>query len=260
MKLSAILPLLLVILLSGCMHNKIRYIHDKNEVFENIEEYENKAPDYQIQASDILYIKISSTNKEINEYFEIGSSQLNNQMGGGQGNNFYLRGFCVSDSGYVSIPVLGDIYVEGFTIKEVQELVQKKTDNILNNAIITVKLVSFYITFLGEVNSQGKITVMQDEINILDAISLAGGIADYGNKKNVLVVRQTQKGTKTFRVDLTERELLTSEKFYMLPNDIVIVEPLKSKSFQLGVRDYSLLLTTVTSTITMVLLVINLLK
>jgi hypothetical protein len=53
----------------------------------------NKAPDYQIQASDILYIKISSTNKEINEYFEIGSSQLNNQMGGGQGNNFLFKRF-----------------------------------------------------------------------------------------------------------------------------------------------------------------------
>ncbi len=259
MKLLAILPLLAVISLSGCMHNKIRYILDKNEVFEKINEYENKAPDYQIQATDILYIKISSTNKEINEYFEVSSSRLNNQTGG-QANNFYLRGFCVNDSGYVSVPVLGDIYVEGYTIKEVQELVQNKTDNILNNAIATVKLVSFYITFLGEFNSQGKVTVMQDEINILDAISLAGGIADYGNKKNVLVVRQTKKGTKTFRVDLTERKLLTSDKFYMLPNDIVIVEPLKSKSFQLGIRDYSLLLTTATSTITMVLLVINLMK
>ncbi len=241
------------------MHNKIRYILDKNEVFENINEYENKAPDYQIQIDDILYIKINSTNKEINEYFELNSSRLNSQTNG-QGNSFYLRGFCVNDSGYVKIPVLGNIFVQGFTIKEVQELVQKKTDSILNNAIATVKLVSFYVTFLGEVNSQGKITVMQDEINILDAISLAGGIADYGNKKNVLVVRQTKKGSKTFRVDLTERKLLTSEKFYMLPNDIVIVEPLKSKSFQLGIRDYSLLLTTVTSTITMVLLVINLLN
>lgn len=259
MKQILLLFLLSTLLFSSCMHNKIRYILDKNEVFEKTNEYANKAPEYLIQKQDILYIKISSTNKEINEYFEIDTRQIYGNSGG-QGSSFYLRGFTVNDTGYVNIPVLGALYVESKTIEEVQELVQKKTDEHLNNAIAKVKLVSFYLTFLGEVKGEGKITVMQDEINILDAIALAGGISDYGNKQNVLVVRQTNEGTKTFRVDLTKRQLLESEKFYLLPNDIIIVEPLKNKSFQLGVRDYSLILSTVTSTITMVLLVINLLK
>ena len=258
---STILSVFLVVLLaSSCMHNKIRYILQKNERYDKIYEYSNEAPEYKIQKQDILYIKISSTNKEINQYFEVDSRQVSGSNRGQGGSAFYLSGFTVNDTGYVSVPVLGAIYVEGQTVKEIQEIVQLKTDEHLNNAIATVKLVSFYITFLGEVRSQGKITVMQDEVNILDAIALSGGIGDYGNKKNVLVVRQTDTGTKTFRVDLTKRELLTSEQFYMLPNDIVIVEPLKNKSFQLGVRDYSLVLSTVTSTVAMVLLVINLLK
>lgn len=259
MRISIIIFLLFSLFLSSCMHQKIRYIQDKNEVFEKIGEYSNHVPDYRIQTKDILYIKITSTNKEINEYFEIGTRQLGNSSGT-QGNSFYLMGFTVNDSGYVSVPVLGNIYVEGATVKEVQDLIQKKTDEHLNNAIATVKLVSFYLTFLGEINSQGKITVMQDQVNILDGIALAGGVSDYGNKKNVLIVRQTLDGTKTFRVDLTERKLLSSDKFYLLPNDIVIIEPLKRKSFQLGVRDYTLVLTTVTSTVTMVLLLANLLK
>lgn len=259
MKHSFFLFLLLSLLASSCMHNKIRYIQDKNEIFEKIEEYSNQAPEYQIQKKDILYIKITSTNKEINDYFEINTRQVGNS-GGNQSNSFYLMGFTVSDSGYVNIPVLGKIYVEGYTVKRVQDIIQQKTDEHLNNAIATVKLVSFYLTFLGEINSQGKISVMQDHINILDGIALAGGISDYGNRQNVLIVRQTMSGTKTFRVDLTKRNLLSSDKFYLLPNDIVIVEPLKRKSFQLGVRDYSLILTTITSTVTMVLLVVNLLK
>lgn len=259
MKLPFSIIFLLSLLSSGCIHNKIRYIQDKNEIFEKISEYANEPPEYKLQKQDILYIKIASTNKEINEYFKIESNQQSNSQSG-QGNRFYLSGFTINDTGYVIMPVLGSLYVEGSNIKEVQELVQKRTDELLNNAIAAVKLVSFNITFLGEINNQGKIAVMQDEINILDAIALAGGISDYGNKKNVLIVRQTTDGTKTFRVDLTERELLTSGKFYMLPNDIIIVEPLKSKSFQLGIRDYSLVLTTLTSTITMVLLVVNLLK
>ena len=259
MRISILLLLLTSILASSCMHNKIRYIQDKNEVFEKVYEYPNQAPDYQIQKQDILYIKISSTNKEINEYFELDTRQIGSS-GGSQGNSYYLRGFTVNDTGYVSLPVLGDIHVKGYTVKEVQELVQQKTDEHLNNAIANVKLVSFYLTFLGEVNSEGKITVMQDHVNILDGIALAGGIGNYGNKKNVLIVRQTNTGTKSFRVDLTDRKILSSDKFYLLPNDIIIVEPLKNKSFQLGIRDYTLILTTVTSTITMVLLVINLMK
>lgn len=255
-----IIFLMVSLLASSCMHNKIRYILDKNETADKSYEYENHPPSYLIQKNDILYVKISSTNKDISAYFEIQSDQNSNSTGGGQNNSFYLNGFTVNDSGYVVVPVLGSIFVEGKPMKEIQEIIQKKTDEHLNNAITTVRLVSYYLTFLGEINSQGKITVMQDNVNILDGIALAGGISDYGNKKNVLVVRQTSSGTKSFRVDLTDRKLLNSDKFFLVPNDIIIVEPLKNKSFQLGVRDYTLLLTTITSTITMVLLVVTLLK
>ena len=249
----------MTLLASSCMHKKIRYILDQNEVSGSISEYENHPPNYLVQKNDILYIKISSTNKEISQYFEI-ESQQTNSSGGGQYNSFYLNGFTVNDTGFVVVPVLGGIFVEGKTILEIQEIVQKKTDDHLNNAIATVRLVSYYLTFLGEINSQGRITVMQDYVNILDGLALAGGVSDYGNKKNVLIVRQTKAGTQTFRVDLTDRKLLSSDKFYLVPNDIIIVEPLKNKSFQLGVRDYTLILTTVTSTITMVLLVVNMFK
>ena len=251
--------LIVSLLASSCMHNKIRYILDKNEIPDTVYEYANVPPTYTIHKNDILYIKISSTNKELNAFFEIETSQASSS-GGGQNNSYYLNGYTVNDTGYVVVPVLGDIFVEGKDMKEIQTIVQKKTDEHLNNAITTVRLVSYYLTFLGEINSQGKITVMQDNINILDGIALAGGIGDYGNKKNVLIVRQTATGTKSFRVDITDRRLLDSDKFYLVPNDIIIVEPLRNKSFQLAVRDYTLLLTTITSTITMVLLVITLLK
>lgn len=253
-----IVPIILVmILLSSCLSNRIKYIQDKDEAFERIGEYENKPKDYKLLPEDILYIKITSTNKEINEYFNQGSRSNTSST---QNSNFYLDGFTVNDSGFVQVPVLGEIMVEGLNIKEVSNLVQKKTDKHLNNATVNVKLVSFYLTFLGEVGSQGRITVLQDDVNILDAIALAGGVNDYGDKRNVLVVRKTLNGTKTFHVDLTERELLSSEKFYLLPNDMVIVEPLRNKTFRMSIMDYTMILTTITSTITMVLLIMNLSK
>ncbi len=245
-----------ILLLPSCISKSIKYIQDKNEVFEQIYEYENIPTDYKIQKQDILYIKITSTNKEINEYFNIGKTTTGtNNI---QNSNFYLDGFTVSDTGYIQIPVLGALKVEGLTVKEANKLLQEKTNQHLNNAIAKLKLVSFYLDFLGEVNSQGRVTVMQDNINILDAIALAGGINDYGDKRNVLIVRKSINGTKTFRVDLTKRSLLTSDKFYLLPYDMIIVEPIANKTFRMNISDYTLILTTLTSTITMVLLILNL--
>lgn len=254
-----LLYILLASSLSSCIHNKLRYIQDKNEVFDKISEYSNKAPDYRIQVNDILYIRINSTNKKLNQYFSLGAGNVSSGSTRG-GSGFYLNGFTVNDTGYIEVPILGEILVEGYTIKEVQEIVQNKTDEHLNNAISNVKLVSFFITFLGEINGQGKHTIMQDNIHLLDAVALAGGISDYGDRTNVLIVRQTKTGTKTFRVDLTKRSLLTSDKFYLLPNDIVIVEPLMRKSFQLSVRDYTLILSTITSSTAMIFFILNLLK
>ncbi|OQX99300.1 MAG: hypothetical protein B6I20_10115 [Bacteroidetes bacterium 4572_117] len=252
--------LLALVFLQSCIANKIKYIQDKNEVFEHIGKYPNKPKEYKLQKKDILYVKISSTNKEINEYFKMGSSSSTQNSNNSQNSNFYLNGFTINDSGFVQIPILGLIKVSGLNIAETTEIMQKKTNEYLNNAIVDVKLVSFLLTFLGEVNSQGKITVFDDKVNILDAIALAGGISDFGNKQNVLVIRKTTDGSKTFRVDLTDRSLLTSEKYYLLPNDMIIVEPLPNKTLKMSIADYSMILTTITSTITMVLLILNLSK
>jgi len=252
---NILLTILVILLFPSCISKTIKYIQDKDEIFEQVYEYENIPADYKIKKQDILYVKITSTNKDINEYFNLSARTNTTNI---QNSNFYLDGFTVSDSGYIKVPVLGELQVEGLTVKEANDLLQQKTDEHLNNAIANLKLVSFYIDFLGEVHKQGRVTVMQDNINILDALAMAGGINDYGDKRNVLVVRKTKDGTKTFRVDLTQRDLLTSDKFYLLPYDMVIVEPVANKTFRMNITDYTLILTTLTSTITMVLLILNL--
>jgi polysaccharide export outer membrane protein len=251
--------IMFILFSSSCFHNRIRYIQDKNEQITGETDYPNRAPEYLVNKKDILYVRIASTNKEVNQLFNLSMSQ-SSAANSGRDNFFYLNGIIVNDSGYIYLPVVGDVFVEGKTRDEINSLLTSKIGEHVNNAEVFVSLVSFYVSFIGEFNSQGKITVMQDNLNILDAVAIAGGISDYGNKQNILVLRQTEEGTKTFRVDLTKRSLLVSEKYFLKPNDILIAEPVKSKSFQLGIRDYSLVLTTLTSTITMVLLVINLMK
>jgi len=252
---NILISIIVLMILPSCIHNKIRYLQDKSEFFDEIKEYSNKALDYKIQKNDILYIKVVSTNEEINKYFNSSLSSTGSTENSG---GFFLDGFNVNEKGFIRLQVIGDIKVDSLTVKEAQTKVQNRVDEYLKNATVTVKLVSFYLTFLGEVGSQGKQVVLQENINILDGIALAGGINDYGDKRNVLIVRTTNKGSKTFRVDLTKRELLESPNYYLLPNDIIIVEPLINKSFKLSVGDYTTILSTITSTIALVVLLISL--
>ena len=76
---------------------------------------------------------------------------------------------------------------------------------------------------------------------------MAGDITDYGNRKRILVLRPTKEGTHTFRLDLTKTDILTSDGFFLLPNDIVYVEPIKSKSFKLNIPVMSLTLSTIST-------------
>jgi polysaccharide biosynthesis/export protein len=250
----------LMLLGSSCIHNKIRYIIDDKEPLDKVTEYPNYPEDYLIKKKDILYIRVLSSNPEVNKLFSLNTG--NNQgMSSMQGTSqFYLSGYTVNDSGNIILPVVGEVFVEGKNMNQIRELITGKVNERINNADVMVSLVSFYITFVGEFGMQGKISVMQDNVNILEAIALAGGVTDYGNRKRILVLRKTNEGVESFRVDITKRSLLVSDKFFLRPNDIIIAEPMKNKSFQLGVRDYSLVLSTVTSTIAMVLLIINLSK
>ena len=95
---------------------------------------------------------------------------------------------------------------------------------------------------------------------MLEAIGRAGGVSDYGNRNRVLVVRPIDKGTKTFRINLQDKNILTSEAYFLLPNDVVIIEPLNQKIFNMNLPTISFIFSAVTSTITMTLLLINYLK
>lgn len=85
----------------------------------------------------------------------------------------------------------------------------------------------------------------------------AGGVGDYGDRSMVLVVRPKDKGSKTYRLSLQDKNILYSEAYFLLPNDVVIVEPLKQKIFNMNLPTISFVISTVTGVLTTTLLLIN---
>jgi polysaccharide biosynthesis/export protein len=147
--------------------------------------------------------------------------------------------------------------VEGLTLEEVRKLLQISVDKVFKNSTVECKLLSFKFTVIGEVRTPGTFINYNNYLTVLEAIGRAGGVGDYGNRSKVLVVRPMNKGTKTFRLNLQDKKILSSEAYFLLPNDVVIVEPLSQKIFNMNLPTISFIFTTTLSAITTTLLLIN---
>lgn len=246
----------LLFAVSSCtFHKQLVYLKNVDSVSTENFYPRSQRPDYRIQTRDILYVKIYSLNEEM-------SNLINQTVGSYQQNLFqnetslYINGYSVSDSGYIEIPILGKIMIVGKTMDEALASLRERASLYLKDATVIVKLISFKVSVIGEVNRPGTYNNFNSQLTVLEAISMAGDITDYGNRKQVLVLRPTTSGTNTFRLDLTSKKILTSDGFFLLPNDIVYVEPIKRKSFRINIPTLTLALTSITTLI----LVLNYLR
>ena len=256
-KLSFFITIIVILILSSSCNRKMRYIYKEDHKQDSIISYNISSEPYRLKSNDVLHIKITTIDPSINELFRIDeqTNDLNRNVNGG---NFYLTGFNVNDTGFVKVPILGTLNAKGKTVQEFRSLVTSKTHEYLKDAIVNVKLVSFKISFLGEVQEKGPIFIYQDNIDILEAVARAGGITEYGNMREVTVIRKENDKRLVYKLDLTERELLRSNKFYLYPDDMIIVDPVKAKMARINLQDYMFFFSAVTTALSTTVLILNL--
>jgi len=178
----------------------------------------------------------------------------------GQGDVGAFIGFNVNPEGYITFVPIGQIKVSGLTLEETRKMLQDLTEKVFKNSVVECKLLSFKYTVIGEVKAPGSYINYNNYLTVIEAIGRAGGVGDFGNRNRILVVRPIDKGTKTYRLNLQDKNILSSEAYFLLPNDVVIVEPMNQKIFNLNIPTISFVISTFTATISMTLLLINYLK
>jgi polysaccharide export outer membrane protein len=255
--LTPILTLALLLAVSCTSQKKLAYLNNLPETGGE-ETFTMEIPDYRIQPRDILYITVKAMMPDgtINDFLISSRNYGGTYVSQGESAG-YLYGYDVNSEGNIVLPVVGLIKVGGLTLEETRKLLQSSADKVFKNSTVECKLLSFKFTVIGEVRAPGTYINYNNYLTVLEAIGRAGGLGDYGNRSNVLVVRPMDKGTKTFRLNLQDKNILSSQAYFLLPNDVVIVEPLKQKIFNMNLPTISFILTAVTSTITMTLLLIN---
>jgi polysaccharide export outer membrane protein len=170
-------------------------------------------------------------------------------------NIMYYYGYSVSDSGYIEIPVIDSVYIEGSTLDEAKRKIEKKSKEYLKQPQVIVKMAHFNFTLLGEVATPGVQTVYENNINLIEAVSYGGGITYNGDRQEVLIIRTTKEGTKTFEVDLTDNEIVKSDLYYVMPNDIIYVKPRHTTAFRQETSDYLFGISALSSVLTTALLI-----
>lgn len=248
----------LILTLSSCnSYEKLTYLQDIEETG-NEGIFEKNKPGYTLQPGDLLYIQILTENKEINELFNPLMGTNTSQYI--RSETMFYTGYLVNDSGYIEMPLLDKIYVSGLTMFQAQDSIKNRAKRYLKNPQIIAKLAYFKFTVLGEVQAPGVKQVTANQINIMEALAYGGDISYNGNRKTVLLLRQTEKGTKSYRINLAKDNIIDSDFYYIMPNDIIYVEPLKSTLFREQASDYVFVISALSSTLTAVALILNLLN
>ena len=246
-------------LLTSCVSNKdITYFSNEKSDQELIDQSikQNEKP-YRVQIGDLLSINIKSTDQRLVALFQPVSSENGNIAQNEQ--TLYFNGFTVSKHGNIEIPILGKLNVLAFTTEEIEEkLKEKLLEKYFKKAedlFIVVRLAGLRFTVTGEVGSTGIYTLFQDRVNIIEALASAGDISLVGNRKDVLIVRQYPQGQKIHHIDLTDVNVFNSPYYYIKPNDMIYVKPLKQKSLGTGTT----LLESITTVVTVLSLVTSVL-
>ena len=229
---------------------KLSYFNDINDLNEP---GVNPRTQKLITSFDKLFIKVLSIDAQTSAIF---NSTEEIRYGGSEGGS--VIGYFVDEAGNINFPFVGNINVAGMTTAKAAEKIQKALNDYVSNTSITVKYIDNQVTLVGEVNRQGVFTFSHDKLNIYEAIGLGGGITRYGNRKNVILIRNEGDKIIHYRLNLTDSKIAGKDTYYILPNDVIVIEPLKTVSSSYVNVTYTTILTTVTTLVAVLLLLQNL--
>ena len=257
--------MLLPFLLVACQsYKKVPYFQDVDVV--NQAEQQEKLYDARIMPKDLLTIVVSCTNPELAIPFNL---TVASNAGMAASNSSYvttqptLQAYLVDNEGNINFPVLGELKLGGLTKREAERLIIDKLKPYMKEMpIVTVRMVNYKISVIGEGTRPGTFTISNEKVNLLEALAMAGDMTVYGLRDNVKLIREDANGKQQIvTLDLNNAETILSPYYWLQQNDIVYVTPNKAKARNSDVGNSTSLWFSATSIlVSIVSLLVNILK
>ncbi|GET45662.1 polysaccharide biosynthesis/export family protein [Capnocytophaga felis] len=212
------------LLFSCASRDKVAYFTNaKNNKVETLKSYVSR-----LQPDDLLSIIVNSKSDELLSEFNRGLVTLQPSLGARVSQSM-LQTYLIDKDGYIHYPTIGKIKLGGLTRQEAVDLLTNAIKPYITDATINLRILNFKITVEGEVNRPGTYTIESERITLLQALSLAGDLTIYGKRKNILIIREQDNQRVYKTVDITSTDFMNSEYYYLNQNDIVYVEPNKTR-------------------------------
>jgi polysaccharide biosynthesis/export protein len=240
-------PIIIAFLIatSSCISNRnIAYLQygeeyrepehiEKNAI---VRQYNTGTAGYQLQPGDLLDIKISTLTPSVyNPFLDADRSlvpgQIYTQQVAQPGGQIQPQGYHIDPDGFLHLPVIGKTEVAGLTTREAEKAIAKGVEEFLEDPVVRTKLLNFRFTVIGEVNREATLVSGEEYFTMLQAIGMAGGVSEFGDLSRVKVVRRNGEETIVFYINLLSEEFLSGNFYFVQPNDVIVVTPLKQRSY-----------------------------
>ena len=253
LKLSIIL-LLASTIVSCIPQKKLRYLQTLEE--STIDTTQSKKIDntYRLKSKDEIYLQVNSVDPKTYGFFN-GGDAVNSAYKYNSDLGLYLNSYTISDSGFIQLPVAGKINIVGMNLEEARYRVESILKKYLNDVSVTLKLSAFRFTILGEVRRPGRFAPYVSQLNIMEAIALAGDMTPYGNRTRIMIIREVNGKENIKIINMLDKNILLSDDFNLLPNDIIYIESLNAKTWGFETFPYALILSSLTTFIALMALI-----
>ena len=249
------LLLCLVVVINSCVpYDQIVYLQEEEA---GTYDLAKKPPVYKVRKSDLLQIDLKSLdiNTTTQEFFSgKGAVQANPASSGTGSPQLFLSGYLVDENGLIDLPVVGKIKAEGKTLDQIGEEIELAIKGQVKFSKVTVKLSNYRIGVIGEVRQPGMQYIFEADYTLLHALANAGDLTEFGNRKTVKLLRNIEGKTRTIWFDLTNPKMLSSGYFYLMPGDMIYVEPFKAKNSRSNAKTLSIGLSVISLVVTIVAL------
>jgi polysaccharide biosynthesis/export protein len=260
LKRLVLFSLLIGLCFSSCVPKReLVYLQSNEDNTDTTRSFKYSPPEYKLQINDIIDVQIRSSSPEANDLFnlaQIGSSQNQTSQAAQVGDIFYLTGYSIDNQGLIELPVLGSVSILGLTLKEAKTQIENLVDEYFEEYFLSVKLGGIRYSTIGEFKRPGKYTVLQNQLTIFEAIAQAGDLTIVASRADINLIRQYPNETRIHKINLLDESIIESPFYFIQPNDVIYVEPLKQKSAGLGItgaQTFTVILSAITTSVALIL-------
>lgn len=198
---------------------------------------------YKVQPYDNLFIRVVTPDPSLSEMF---NTLPVTSYGTVTEQAADLISYEVDSSGTITLPYAGRIKVAGKTLQQITSDVDAALTEYLSDAAISVKLINNYISLVGEIELPGRYVIYKNRLNIFQALAMGSDLNDFSDRQKLQIIRQTTEGTVVKEFSIADRSILSSEFFYVMPNDVIYAKPIKGRFFRMNEFPFTYILSTVT--------------